>query len=146
MTGGELKEEKTEPVKAVLPLIKKEASLAATKIEKKKVKKAKIAVVPKKQLEAKIPKKTVKKPTVKKPVIKERPVTFVPVVESPAAPLPVVDQKKMDVIQLPHEPAKKMIRRSALEIKKAEEMQEKRKIDQEKEWEIPAFLRRVKFK
>ena len=32
------------------------------------------------------------------------------------------------------------------EIKEAEEMQEKKRIEQEKEWEIPAFLRKVKFK
>ena len=37
------------------------------------------------------------------------------------------------------------IRRSGLEIKKAQEQEEKKKIAQEKEWEIPAFLRRVKF-
>lgn len=40
---------------------------------------------------------------------------------------------------------KKMIRRSGLEIKKAEELQEKKRLAQEKEWEIPAFLRKVKF-
>ena len=41
-------------------------------------------------------------------------------------------------------PAKKTIRRSGLEIKKAEELEEKKRMAQEKEWEIPAFLRRVK--
>ena len=41
---------------------------------------------------------------------------------------------------------KKTIRRSGLEIKKAEEIQEEKKLAQEKEWEIPAFLRKVKFK
>ncbi len=46
------------------------------------------------------------------------------------------------------EPAanKKAIRRSALEIKKAEAAEENKRLLQEKEWEIPAFLRRVKFK
>jgi cell division protein FtsZ len=38
------------------------------------------------------------------------------------------------------------IRRSGLEIKKAEDQEEKKKMEQEKEWEIPAFLRRVKYK
>ena len=32
------------------------------------------------------------------------------------------------------------------EIKKAEEQEEKKRVAQEKEWEFPAFLRRVKFK
>lgn len=41
---------------------------------------------------------------------------------------------------------KKAIRRSALDIKKAEELEENRKTQQEKEWEIPAFLRKIKFK
>ncbi len=41
---------------------------------------------------------------------------------------------------------KKAIRRTALEIKKAEELEESKKSQQEKEWEIPAFLRKVKFK
>jgi len=36
------------------------------------------------------------------------------------------------------------IRRNALEIKKAEEIEESKKWAQEKEWEIPAFLRRIK--
>lgn len=38
------------------------------------------------------------------------------------------------------------IRRTALEIKKAQEIQENEKSQQEKEWEIPAFLRKIKFK
>ena len=41
---------------------------------------------------------------------------------------------------------KKTIRRSALEIKKAEQIEEDKRFLQEKEWEIPAFLRKVKFK
>jgi len=36
------------------------------------------------------------------------------------------------------------IRRNALEIKKDEEIEESKKLAQEKEWEIPAFLRRIK--
>ena len=38
------------------------------------------------------------------------------------------------------------IRRSGLEVKKAQDQEEKKKQEQEKEWEIPAFLRRVKYK
>lgn len=41
---------------------------------------------------------------------------------------------------------KEMIRRNALEVKKAEELEENKKSSQEAEWEIPAFLRRVRFK
>lgn len=41
---------------------------------------------------------------------------------------------------------KKPIRRTGLEIKQAQEVQENEKSMQEKEWEIPAFLRKVKFK
>ncbi|MEK7080319.1 MAG: cell division protein FtsZ, partial [Patescibacteria group bacterium] len=41
---------------------------------------------------------------------------------------------------------KKTIRRNALEIKKALEDEEQKRQLQEKEWEIPAFLRKVKFK
>lgn len=44
-----------------------------------------------------------------------------------------------------HQP-KKTIRRTALEIKKAEEVEGKKISEQEKEWDIPAFLRKVKFK
>lgn len=38
---------------------------------------------------------------------------------------------------------KKAIRRTALEIKKAQEVEENEKSQQEKEWEIPAFLRKI---
>ena len=55
-------------------------------------------------------------------------------------------------LALPQPPAQKppekkeLIRRSAIEAKKVEEGQESRRIKEEAEWEIPAFLRRVKFK
>ena len=42
--------------------------------------------------------------------------------------------------------SREMIRRTALEIKKAQEAEENKKLNQESEWEIPAFLRRIKFK
>lgn len=54
--------------------------------------------------------------------------------------------QRMEVNKGEPDTGKKAIRRSALEIKKAEELQEKKRIDQEKEWETPAFLRRIKFK
>ncbi|HQK63727.1 MAG TPA: hypothetical protein PLF16_01100, partial [Candidatus Staskawiczbacteria bacterium] len=42
--------------------------------------------------------------------------------------------------------SKRNIRRSGLDIKKAQEEEEKKRHEQEREWEIPAFLRRVKYK
>ncbi len=41
---------------------------------------------------------------------------------------------------------KEMIRRSALEVKKVQEAEEGKKLSQEAEWEIPAFLRRTRYK
>ena len=80
-----------------------------------------------------------------------------PILEVTAPSISVLEQK-MDIIRIPSGsetkpeersesyPIKKTIRRSGLEIKKAEEIEEKKRIAQEKEWEIPAFLRKVKFK
>jgi cell division protein FtsZ len=53
--------------------------------------------------------------------------------------------KKLSIIEAPLK-YKKTIRRTALDIKKAEEDEENKQSVQEKEWEIPAFLRKVKFK
>jgi len=115
--------------------IKEEVSDEKPKDDKKKIKKVK----PKKEP---VPKQ------------EQKPVSFIPVFEVPEekrVPLiPVLDQKGTDVVQVgPKEYSvsdKKTIRRSGLEIRRAEELQEKKKIAQEKEWEIPAFLRKVKFK
>lgn len=41
---------------------------------------------------------------------------------------------------------KEMIRRSALDVKKVQETEEGKKLSQEAEWEIPAFLRRMRYK
>ncbi|MBU3934765.1 cell division FtsZ family protein [Patescibacteria group bacterium] len=41
---------------------------------------------------------------------------------------------------------KAMIRRTALEAKKVQEIEENKRLDQEAEWEIPAFLRKMRFK
>lgn len=62
-----------------------------------------------------------------------------------------IEEKKqpafeMETVSLEPQKQKKAIRRSALEIKKAEELEENKKSLQEKEWEIPAFLRKIKFK
>ena len=58
--------------------------------------------------------------------------------------------KKLNIIDAAADPAlnsavadqpKKTIRRTALEIKKAQDSEENKKTRQEEEWEIPAFLR-----
>ncbi len=85
---------------------------------------------------------------------KKEQISSIPVIEVPApAFIPShsnLEQKRAEAIKLIAEPEelsnKKTIRRSGLEIKKAEELEEKKKLAQEKEWEIPAFLRKVKFK
>jgi len=83
----------------------------------------------------------------KKPETEQaNPVSFIPTLKAPIPAVSVLEQKRIDIIEAEPELAKKTIRRSGLEIKKAEELQEKKKIAQEKEWEIPAFLRKVKFK
>jgi len=83
---------------------------------------------------------------VKKKVISKKPVSFIPVPEVPVISVPILDQRRIDIVEASADLGKKAIRRSGLEIRKAEEQEEKKKIAQEKEWEIPAFLRKVKFK
>ena len=68
------------------------------------------------------------------------------------ADLSAAGGKKLSVVEASPESYKNLpagrhgaIRRSGLEIKKAQEQEEKKRMAQEKEWEIPAFLRRVKF-
>jgi len=105
---------------------------------------------------SKKPFKKTRKPTPpkKKQALKpkeQKPVSFIPVFQVPEpAGSPILEQK-MDIVQIgPGAPSgslnKKTIRRSGLEIKEAEALEEKKRIDQEKEWEIPAFLRKVKIK
>lgn len=55
-------------------------------------------------------------------------------------------ERKFAIIDKDKKEKKKAIRRSGIEVKKTEEMQESKRLAQEEEWEIPAFLRRVKFK
>ena len=64
----------------------------------------------------------------------------------PVLPVPVANKSRMDNAEAIPLSSKKNIRRSGLEIRKAEEQETKKRMAQEKEWEIPAFLRRVKFK
>ena len=139
MTGGSVKEEeiveKTEEIVEVaeepIKNIGFEKPKPKIKIKKPKSKK------PEKKVKPKKPEKIKKI---------EKPVLAIPVFEVPEAPVPVFSENKLEIIQADPVLSKKTIRRSGLEIKKAEELQEKKRIAQEKEWEIPAFLRRAKYK
>lgn len=131
MTGGGLKAE-VEPVKSAVG-------------EKAKVPEAK-----KKGSKKHIGKSAEKK----RQVLKKKPAgVFIPVFQNPAlAGLSSVSEKKINIVlasQAPQTLSKakhRTIRRNALEIKKAQELEEHKRTLQEKEWEIPAFLRKVKFK
>ncbi|MBU2539869.1 cell division FtsZ family protein [Patescibacteria group bacterium] len=125
-----------EPVEIKKPIIVK-------KEEKKKVPKKKIKMKIEKNLPALLRQpaslrkallagkelqagKKIKKQSFHAPVIK----TSVPIVVSSST------DKTED--------KKGMIRRNALEVKTAQELEENKRINQEAEWEIPAFLRRMK--
>ena len=67
--------------------------------------------------------------------------------ESASESIEVLDSKIAAIdSELAADLGKRNIRRSGLDIKLAQEEDEKKKLEQEKEWEIPAFLRRVKYK
>jgi len=74
--------------------------------------------------------------------------SFVPAFEEALSTVAILPEKRLNIIDtsLPSDLNKRTIRRSGLEVKKAQDQEEKKKQDQEKEWEIPAFLRRVKYK
>jgi len=143
MTGGQVEEEiiteKIEPIKIELPEKIKDDQKVSVKKEEPVVKKSKKS---KKPLD-----KTQNQPKNKKIDEKkeESSVSFIPVFEVPAPSVPVVEQSKINIVENVLLSNKKTIRRSGLEIRKAEELQEKKRLAQEKEWEIPAFLRKVKF-
>ena len=88
----------------------------------------------------------VKKKKTKKTPRSAPPVSFIPVFEAQVPSAPIAEQNRMNIIETVPVPSKKTIRRSGLEIKKAEELEEKKRLVQEKEWEVPAFLRKVKFR
>ncbi len=136
MTGGQVEEEKVEDIVAE----KIEPIKILEKVAKKKdniIKKAKgnIKKIIKKKIED-------KKVEINNTVQKK--VSFIPVLEVPATPVSILGDE-VDIIPTITS-GKKTIRRSGLEIKKAEEQEEKKRIAQEKEWEIPAFLRKIKYK
>jgi cell division protein FtsZ len=84
--------------------------------------------------------KIIKNKKIIKKVKKTKPVLELP---TQVQSMPTITEiEKIDIKKSPSElPAKKTIRRSGLEIKKAEEIQEKKRQEQEEKWEIPAFLR-----
>lgn len=103
-------------------------------------------IIDKIELEAKDVKENKKEIVVKKDKkSKERKIEIAPGLALPVMPSAIID-KKLSIVQVPDKPAKKAIRRSALDVKKAQEQEEEKRLAQEQEWEIPAFLRRVKFK
>lgn len=137
MTGGgsTLKEFVQEVVTPVVVEIKKPEVFAAKEEKKVEVKKAPIK------------KEVVKaKAKVALPVKKQKPKLPVQVLKIPVTEPVLLEERRLPVIELTPQPAKTTIRRSGLEIRKAEELEEKKRQDQEKEWEIPAFLRKVKYK
>jgi len=158
MTGGEVEEElvaEAELVKIVVPEIVEKQAVREVKEEKKLVIKKE-----KKKVEKPI-KKPAKKEKIKKPSRKvqdkpetkgpkehfeEKPISFIPVFEAPIPPVSIVESSRMNIVDAVSDSSKKITRRSGLEIKRAEELQEKKRIEQEKEWEIPAFLRKIKYK
>lgn len=125
MTGEPIVvQEVTKKVKVQeMPKIK--AKVKAKLKVKNKVKKNKRSVATKKEEKVSLPE------------------TLTPVFNN--IPVAADNLSKLTVIEEPKN-YKKTIRRTALEIKEAQEIEEKKKSQQEKEWEIPAFLRKVKFK
>ncbi len=124
--------QKVITVKKPVPIAKKFLALPS---KKSKVRKTKIKPDKKVIKEAKVLKKPAKKPLsfpgISMPVFGSRVSQDNPV---------QLEVKKMEVSNS-FSNNKKAIRRTALEIKKAEELEENKQTLQEKEWEIPAFLR-----
>ena len=146
MTGGQTKEdEPIKEIKSVKPIIIEKIKNPIKKAVKKE-KKSKIKFRKPKNKKQNI---SIKKPS-KKPASaggsgvakEEKLVSFVPVFEVPVPTAPAIEQRRMEIIEISPESKKKTIRRSGLEIRKAEELQDKKRMAQEKEWEIPTFLRR----
>lgn len=91
-------------------------------------KKDPVKIIPVREKKVKNHKKIVKKRIINIPIIK----TSSPIIVSASSNRPVAK--------------KDMIRRNALEVKKVQEAEENKRLSQEAEWEIPAFLRRMRFK
>ena len=149
MTGPSAESSAEEEIVVKVPEVLKDIVNLPVKQEKIKVAVAKVASE-KKPVAIKAKIKKVHK--IKKPIVATKKVEQKPVLKivEPEKKLLVVKPSKTEVIekaiQDQNSLAKKGIRRSGLEIKEAEDLQEQKRIAQEKEWEIPAFLRKVKFK
>lgn len=155
MTGGGSKSEIVKAEAAKIEKIEKDPIIKVAKEEKiqsnhrlEKPVEKNLKIKNKKQ---KPKKPKIKKPKIQKPKVEKKkkestnvPVTFIPVFPSPmvASDLAGVEERKLSVIEPDVIPVKTAIRRSGLEIRKAEELEEKKRQAQEKEWEIPAFLRK----
>lgn len=150
MTGGGRKEDVKKPEIEKIETVEKQHNLPEAKVKKEKA--------PLKQGKTKGSKKPKNKKAKQKakqenrkssqPLGRSRTgeaVSFIPVFQPQVAEMPAIEERKLSVIESPSRPAKTAIRRSGLEIKKAEELEEKKREAQEKEWEIPAFLRKVKY-
>ena len=160
MTGGQMQEEiilkepvkKAESAKQVIiekqvkELLGKEIVKEKIPVKKVKVRKTKISKDKKTKPKKPINKKQDKEEIIEKNKKEPEPVSIIPVFQVPVNSIPVLEQRKIDIVEATSNSAKKTIRRSGLEIKKAEELQEKKRLAQEKEWEIPAFLRKVKLR
>ncbi|MSU60414.1 MAG: hypothetical protein EXS52_00665 [Candidatus Staskawiczbacteria bacterium] len=107
-------------------VVKAKPKLKKVSLVTKKVKKVTKSRKPEKKVEREISQETVLIPVLN-PVMEE----------AGARKLAIAEATEGD---------KKAIRRSALEIKRDQEMEENKKSQQEKEWEIPAFLRKIKIK
>ncbi len=136
-----------QELKIISPEVKEQKSEKSI-LPKKVIKKSK----PKRAHALPVPPSTKKPARGKRPdVSSQEPVPFMdpfPVFETAdsASNQPAeISLKKLHIVETTAKP-KKAIRRTALDIKKAEEQEENKQSVQEKEWEIPAFLRKVKFK
>ena len=125
---------------ATEPVAIKEVKEPEPKIVRAKAEKKSAPVINKKPI-LKKKKKAVKKVEEKVPVT--LPELLPPVFNNVS--VGTFESRKLSITEAP-EVEKRAIRRSALEIKEAEEIEENKKSKQEEEWEIPAFLRKVKLK
>jgi len=122
----------------------KEIKIPEVKVIPKVEKKAVVKVVVKKKGKSVFAKASAKRGKIIKRKIKMPDNMLMPVFDK----IPFINQpeemnvKRINITEaIVNEKPKKALRRSALEIKKAEEQKEKEQSVQEKEWEIPAFLR-----
>jgi len=143
MTGGELAEVSPikEPEFVKAPAAIKEKAKTRKKSKAKKTAGKKSASAPQNQGYGPL-----RRSPSEASEAKEEKVVPIPAFEVSLPQMPVLSERRVNITNAAAESVKKTIRRSGLEIKEAEDQEEKKRIAQEKEWEIPAFLRKVKFK